>query len=285
MDGLRLPDPRNNVIKPGSLESILEVPGEAAASQAFRDVPHAEVRQIWYQSRVLKRARRMHVYTPLGYDASANRFPVFYLLASGDTDAGWTVTGRAGFILDNLPADRKAAPMIVMMPDAATARVAPTQMRAGAGPEDYREGDLFGEALHTDIMPLVEGRYRVRPGPQNRAIAGLSNGGMQVLWYGLPHPETFAYFGIFSSGQSPKGNTALLKVAAPFFADPAKTNKSVKLVWIAYGRTDIANANSQNLSGLLAEKGIRHEAKETPGGHTWINWRAYLYQFAQLLFR
>jgi enterochelin esterase-like enzyme len=291
VDGQRMPDPKNVNLKVGvaSLESIVSVPGEEAEFETERRVPHGAVNMIWYLSSALDRQRRMHIYTPPGYETSREKYPVLYLIhGGGDNDSDWTSIGRANFILDNLLADKKIPPMIIVMPDGSTARAANAPIfRPGGrgGPEAGMTGDRFGEDLMGDIIPYVDGHYRTLATRDKRALAGLSMGGLQVLWFGLPNFEKFAWFGVFSSGQSPAGNAELERVAAPFFADPKKTNEMVRLLWISYGKTDIANANSKNLLELLSRHGIRNEAQETPGGHTWINWRAYLRQFAPLLFQ
>ena len=187
--GVQIPDPRNQATNETTTgyASLLVVPGSDMTDT--KNVPHGALAQVFYDSTVLGRARRMHVYTPPGYGASADRYPVFYLLhGSGDSDQSWSALGRAGIILDNLIAARKAKPMVVVMPAGHTGT-----------PASRVE---FVQEFLTDIMPFVEKNYRVRTDRSSRAIAGLSMGGGQTLNIAIPHLEKFAYIGVYSAGLS-----------------------------------------------------------------------------------
>ncbi len=294
VDGVKTLDPKNGEIKQGfsSLDNMFFLPGEEAAFQANRPVAHGEIRKVWYQSSTLGTQRRMHVYTPPGYDQNTDRYPVFYLLhGGGDEDSGWSTIGRAGFILDNLLAEKKVKPMLVVMPNGMMPRPAnlprfapgttPTP-EAAAAMAKFQE--LFPNELLGDIIPAVEKNYRVMPGRDNRAIAGLSMGGGQTLAVVTGHPDQFAYVGVWSAGVR---NTAdFEKRNATFLENADKVNKQVKLFSINVGDKDVlASKGSKDLSELLNKRGIKNELHMSGGGHTWINWRHYLNEFAPKLFR
>jgi enterochelin esterase family protein len=226
----------------------------------------------------------MHVYTPPGYDNSNAKYPVFYLLhGGGDEDSGWSTIGRAGFILDNLLAAKKAKPMIVVMPNGSMPRPA----NAPAGPAGSMAAqDLFSKELLDNVMPYVEKHYRVLATRENRAIAGLSMGGGQTLRVAPANLDKFAYIGVWSAGVSQQATEDFLKRNAAFFENPDHTNKQVKLFWIGVGEKDpLASTSSKNLEEILKSHNIKAEYHQSEGGHTWINWRHYLNDYAQLLFR
>ena len=188
VDGVRTIDPKNPVIKQGvnSLDNMVFVPGEAAAFEDQQGVPHGEIRKVWYQSSTLGEARRLHIYFPPGYESGKGRYPVFYLLhGGGDEDSGWSTIGRAGFVLDNLLAAKKAKPMIVVMPNGSLPRPASLPPATPGAPPDPAVTaalqERFTSELLKDIVPFVEKNYRVLPGSANRALAGLSMGGGQTL--------------------------------------------------------------------------------------------------------
>jgi enterochelin esterase family protein len=262
------------------------MPGEEAAFQENRSVPHGEIRQVWYHSATLGEQRRLHLYTPPGYDRSGSaRFPVLYLLhGGGDDDSGWSTIGRAGFILDNLIAQGKARPMVVVMPNGSFPRPAnrtPGTPRDPAAMAALRQ--RFTSELMNDILPFVEKSYRVATEPRNRAIAGLSMGGFQTLGVVTRHPDRFAYVGVWSAGigNSPEWETQ----NAAFLKDADRVNKSVKQFDITVGDKDFTYAGSRSLSELLGKHKIKSNLQVTGGGHTWINWRRYLSDFASRLFR
>jgi enterochelin esterase family protein len=280
VDGVRTVDPRNPTLKPGlrGPDSMVFVPGKEAAFQEHRNVPHGEVRQVWYQSATLQAQRRMHVYTPPGYEAGKERYPVLYLLhGGGDEDSGWSTVGRAGFILDNLLADKKARPMLVVMPNGSLPRAAGDSARG-------RLQDRFTDELLRDVVPHVEKHYRVVADSRHRALAGLSMGGGQTLRVVTTHPDRFAYVAVWSAGLF-RGNAAEFeKQNEAFFKDPDRVNKVIKLLSIKVGDKDFALAGSKSLAGLLKKRGIKHELEITGGGHTWINWRRYLHEMGPKLF-
>ena len=285
VDGVAVIDPRNPATSESNENtwSLVYVPG--ADFMDTLQVPHGAVAGVTYYSTTLKRNRRMHVYTPPGYESGKGKFPVFYLLhGASDCDDSWSSIGRAGFILDNLIAAKKAKPMVVVMPAGHTG---PFRVRASFGSEF--EGDFV-----KDIMPLVESRYRVRTDRKDRAIAGLSMGGAQTLNIGMANLSKFGYLGVYSSGVLSMGGRGgnTNAPAGPSFEeknkaalDDAKLKKGLKLVWFATGKDDFLLKTSQATVEMLKKHQFEVTYKETPGAHTWINWREYLHEFAPLLFQ
>ncbi len=309
VDGVAVVDPRNPTISESNANtwSLVYVAGSAMSDSA--QVPHGAVSAVTYYSTALGRDRRMHIYTPPGYQAGRDRYPVFYLLhGASDSDHGWSSVGRTGFILDNLIAAKKAKPMIVVMPAGHT--TGPTQGRGAAVAAPAAPGapsvgpavpDDFTRDFVTDILPYVEKNYRVLTDRQNRAIAGLSMGGSQTLNIAVPHLDRFAYIGVFSSGLlggGGRGRGAAPVAGAPVPAfgaaweqqhramlDNANFKKGLKVFWFATGKDDSLLATTKSTVELLTRHGFNAEFKETPGGHTWINWRDYLVEFAPRLFQ
>jgi enterochelin esterase family protein len=278
VDGVPVADPHNNRprVNMSTVRSLLEVPGAASEFFAERAVPHGQVAAVHYQSKALGVPRRMHVYTPPGYTTSNQRYPVLYLLhGAGDNDQSWLMAGRANFIFDNLIAAGKAKPMIVVMPAGHTP---PGQGGAPAA-------DAFARDLLGDVVPYVERNYRTLAGREQRAIAGLSMGGQQTLNIGLTNLDKFSQLGVFSSGWfGQDGAATFARNNAAVFSDP-KINDRIRLFWLATGKDDFVLPSTKAALALLDEHKIRHSYKETEGGHTWPNWRAYLNEFAPLLFR
>lgn len=288
VNGMTMLDPRNpsNSESNNNVWSMVAVPG--AEFLDTRQVPHGAVAAVTYYSTALKRFRRMHVYTPPGYEMGKGKYPVFYLLhGASDSDASWSSVGRAGFILDNLIADRKAKPMIMVMPAGHT--------NAG-GFRVPGAADEFSKDFLTDVMPYIDKHYRVAAGRANRALAGLSMGGNQTLSIGLPHLDQFAYLGVFSSGligqfgptrpgvpARPAGPSFEEEHAAPL--DNAAWKKGLKLLWFATGKEDFLLKTTEGTVAMLKKHGFNVVYKETAGGHTWLNWRDYLNEFTPQLFR
>ncbi len=289
VDGVRTLDPKNALIKQGitSVDNMVFVPGEAAAYQAINAVPHGEIRKVWYKSNTMGEERRLHIYFPPGYDNSKAKYPVFYLLhGGGDEDSGWSTIGRAGFILDNLIAANKAKPMLVVMPNGSLPR---PPVVPGVPPDPAAQiafQDRFTSELLKDIVPFVEKTYRVTPGSANRAIAGLSMGGGQTTRVVTTNPDQFGYVAVWSAGVNAQTSADFVKRNEAFLNSADKINKQIKLLSITCGEKDtLAIAGSKNLDEILKKHNIKHEMAITSGAHTWINWRRYLNDYAQKLFR
>jgi enterochelin esterase family protein len=247
----------------------------------------------WYPSTTLGGERRLHVYTPPGYDSSKQTYPVFYLLhGGGDEDSGWSTIGRAGFILDNLLAEKKALPMLIVMPNGSLPRPANLPpLVPGTTPSPEVAAALaalqarFTSELLNDVVPFVEKTYRVRKEPASRALAGLSMGGGQTTRVLVARPDAFAYVAIWSAGVRAEAQPAFEKDAAAFLAAPQKVNASVKLLSLRVGDKDFALPGMRNLAELLQKSKVEHKLEVNGGGHTWINWRLYLSELLPLLFR
>jgi enterochelin esterase family protein len=330
VDGVSTIDPRSPFISESNnnVWSLVHVAGNDFMDT--KSVPHGSVAAINYYSTALKTFRRMHVYTPPGYERSSEKYPVFYLLhGAGDSDDSWTSVGRAGFILDNLIAAKKAKPMIVVMPAGHTRR-GPTQ----GGVIGRTATEEFVHDFMADVKPYVEKNYRVLTDRAHTAIAGLSMGGNHTLQIAIPHLDQFAYIGVYSSGllgafpglgggrrgappaASPAATpaaaapaTAPAAAAPPAATAPAtppapaaptadeweKTNgvtldnanlkKGLKLFWFATGKDDGLITTTNATVELFKKHGFTPVFKESSGGHTWINWRDYLNEFAPQLFQ
>lgn len=282
VDGLRITDPASSNVfgnRQGS-RGYVEVPGPPGHPRhdEWRDVPHGTVTSHWYTSNATGARRRVHVYAPPGYlQETSKRYPVLYLLhGSGDNDSHWTLLGRANVIADNLLADGRAVPMLIVMPDG---HVADRSREREAGSR-YRGRELFEKDLLESVRPLVETNYRVLADAQHRGIVGLSMGGGQSIGVGLGHFDQFAWVGAFSAGVS-KDDPVLARLRS----DPDAANQKLKLLWIAIGKDDFLLARNRDFVKALDELKIRHTYRETEGRHAWGVWRGYLAEFLPLLFR
>ncbi|HEY4360260.1 MAG TPA: alpha/beta hydrolase-fold protein [Bryobacteraceae bacterium] len=276
VDGVRVADPAapEYSLERANLDSLVEVKGPAGDFQAYHNnVPHGSVAKVEYWSEPLGVVRRMHIYTPPGYEKDGKSYPVLYLVhGAGDSDHSWASVGRENNILDNLIAAGKAKPMIVVMPNGHT----PDRPR---GTTNLLQNNDFGDDLLKVVIPYVDKNYRTLANADNRAMAGLSMGGAHTIQTGIPHPELFHYIGVFSmtggGEQYEQANDAALKRAA----------KALKLMYYAYGREDPVVRNPAPFKATLEKYNIKLTLHETEGGHTWINWREYLNDFAPRLFR
>jgi enterochelin esterase family protein len=275
VDGVNIADPVNPIIKlrARTSASLVTVPGDQPWE--YRDVPHGNVEVTYHKSAVLNGAvRQVFVYTPPGYDKNAStRYPVLYLLhGNGGVASDWTNAGFANYIEDSLLAEKKAVPMIIVMPWGHALPIgAPTGDNAS----------LFEQYLLKEVIPMVESKYRVAPGRTNRAIAGLSMGGGQTTLIGLGHPDLFAYIGLFSHDMG--ADSAKYKV----LNDPKAAAEMKALFW-GVGKEDPRDPGMKKLTDSLTALGIKHvfyEDAEGATGHVWPVWRKCLVQFAPMLFQ
>ena len=286
VDGKKVPDPSNvhqnrDVASWTNIFLLSAQPGDAGWYYEVHNVPHGTVSHVWYDSPTLNSQRRMTVYTPAGYEGGTRHYPVLYLLhgSGGDEDA-WMDLGRTAQILDNLIAEGKAQPMIVVMPNG----VWFNQAAPGAAVNNFQptmansrsQSTIEIEDSFPDVMNFVEKHYRVSKGYSNTAVAGLSMGGRQSCMLSLHYPDRFGYVGLFSGVGNIEGNEeAFAKV---FAYQP-------KLYWIACGKADGIMVNSRRLKEWCDYQGFPAQLYESEGGHIWRNWREYLTIFAQKLFR
>jgi enterochelin esterase family protein len=291
VDGIVAMDPANPSVKLGfgafPPANLVEIPGDGLQFYDAKPVPHGSVRLETYDSKSIGAPRTLWIYTPPGYDRGNTRYPVFYLLhGSGNIDSSWILTGRANLIMDNLIAEGKAKPMILVNPlgyarpgvglgpEAATPPP-PAGPGAGVG------GGMFGKDLLDDVIPYVEKTLRALPGADNRAIGGLSMGGGQTAAIGFSHPDLFHYIVIMSAGS---GNAA--ETYPDFFNNAAATNKKIKLLWMGVGKDDtLVGPGAKALDESLTAKGITHTFRLTEGRHEWVVWRHHLNEVAPLLFK
>lgn len=279
IDGLRSIDPGNSQIKPtrSPRASILHIQSDATTRHRadFRnDIPHGTVHYHAYHSPAIGRFREMEIYTPPGYETSRDSYPLLVLQhGHSDSYATWTRHGKAHWILDNLIADRKAKPMIIVMADGH-----PIPESYGGGRSKENTEELHRDLFRT-ILPMVEKNYRVKPGRENRAITGLSMGGLHSLTIGLNELDEFAWVGAFSAA-CPEANSV---AGALRFSNA--TNTRLKLLWIAIGKNDFLLKENHRFRDELTAAGVKHIYRETEGAHSWPVWRGYLAEFAPLLFR
>jgi enterochelin esterase-like enzyme len=285
IDGVRTMDASNPLLVPNLIDpgNAVHVPGPSSLPWEINDVPHGEIHHHFYRSAVAQDERDYYVYTPPGYESSRKQnYPVLYLLHGFSDDAsGWTAVGHANIILDNLIAQGKARPMIVVMPlGCGTMEMIRLGWSAWSHTET-RDANFskFTEALLTEVMPQVESEYRIIKDRNSRAIAGLSMGGSESLLTGLNHLDTFSWIGAFSSGGIPED------FQRDFPKLDAATNRQLNLLWISCGTDDHLITINRNLRAWLKEKGVKMTEIETPGMHAWMVWRRNLAEFLPLLFR
>ncbi len=284
IDGVAIADPSSETFYGmGRMASGIEIPFSGGAYYAIRNVPHGDIRIKKYFSKITNSWRQFYIYTPPGYDSNTTaKYPVLYILhGGGEDERGWATQGKTDLILDNLIAEQKAKPMLVVMPDA--------NVSTGGFSPGGIEGSLkmFEAEMKQAIIPFVEKSYRTVSNADNRALAGLSLGGLHTLYTGLNSTDMFSYLGVFSSGWIIPMMSNFANDQYAFMKNNAdKINTNLKVFWLSEGgKEDIAYKNGQIMLGKLDDLKIKHTYYEYPGGHTWPVWRNNLYNFAQLLFK
>jgi enterochelin esterase-like enzyme len=292
IDGVRTNDPNNVFVSRdiATNTNILLIPGAQADLYRVNDVAHGSVTRRWYDSPGLKMSRRITIYTPPAYEENKASYPVLYLLhgAGGDEEA-WMELGRCSQILDNLIAQGKVEPMIVVMPNGnVSQQAAPGQgIRGYYKPQFMEQGTMDGsyEAAFMDIVKFIERSYRVKDNKAKRAVAGLSMGGFHALHISRYYPNTFDYVGLFSAAILPNQD-----VSSKVYEDIDGTLKTqmengYRLYWIGIGKADFLYKNVTEYREKLDAMGMPYTYRESEGGHIWKNWRVYLSEFAPLLFK
>jgi enterochelin esterase-like enzyme len=306
IDGVTALDPTNANTKYGysifGAASVVQVPGNGPQFYDVKPVAHGAVRIQPYVSKTLGVSRTVWIYTPPGYEAGAN-YPVLYLLhGGGDIESGWTMIGRANNILDNLIAEGRAQPMVVVMPLGHTIQsfwtgpavtVPDTAMASAGGSLDAiirammagdGKGGLspFARDLVNDVMPMVESSFKVSRRPDHRAIAGLSMGGGQTINLAFNRPDLFRYVVLMS----PAAGGSVDEIYPDLFREPGRVNAQFKLLWLGVGKDDmLTGPGDLALAATLKARGINHTFEVTEGRHEWTVWRQYLRDVAPLLFR
>lgn len=293
VDGLKITDPSNvhQIRDVASVTNVFLIDGDRASYYKIKDVPHGTVSKMWYESPGLGLNRRLTVYTPAGYEKSNKKYPVFYLLhGMGGDENAWTELGRAAQILDNMIAEGKAEPMIVVMTNGnAALQAAPGESSLGfAAPTIQLPKTMEGsfETCFPEVVNFVDKNFRTIAKKEGRAIAGLSMGGYHSLHISKQYPDMFDYVGLFSAAIMPDKNVASAPVYTDFDAKLKKQfDKKPALYWIGIGDKDFLYKANEEYRQLLDRNGYQYTYFETPDGHIWKNWRIYLTEFAPKLFK
>lgn len=292
VDGLKITDPSNvyQIRDVASVTNVFIIGGDRADLYKVNKVPHGTVSKVWYHSDVLDLDRRLTVYTPAGYETSGKRYPVFYLLhGMGGDENAWSELGRTAQIMDNLIAQGKAKPMIVVMTNGnAALEAAPGESSQGfTAPSMNLPKTMEGsfETAFPEVVKFIDKTYRTQANKKGRAIAGLSMGGFHSMHISKQYPDMFNYVGLFSAAIMPGKD-----VKSPIYDDlegKLKTQfaKKPALYWIGIGTTDFLYKANEDYRKMLDEKGYKYTYYETGEGHIWKNWRIYLTEFAPLLFQ
>ena len=297
VDGLRINDPANvSMIRDvASVTNVFIIPGNPGDLYSIKDVKHGSVVRRWYDSPTLKEQRRITIYTPPGYEGNNQTYPVFYLLhGSGGDEEAWIALGRTAQIMDNLIDQGKVKPMIVVMPNGHTQNTAAPgetnrnylpAMGGGSRQAVASMEDSFG-----DVMKFVESNYRVKKDKANRAIAGLSMGGMHSAAISAQYPNTYNYVGVFSAPpiatMMARNNEDVAKNTEEFVKKLQTQQKNgFNLYWIACGDTDFLYQSVIDSMKKMDEIGFKYIYRESGEGHIWKNWRIYLSEFAPMLFK
>ncbi|HSP69950.1 MAG TPA: alpha/beta hydrolase-fold protein [Bryobacteraceae bacterium] len=285
IDGIATTDPSNPMFGTNDRangQSLLEVKGDKPSPWSLQPVPHGNIHIHTYVSKTMNATRNIYIYTPPGYETSTARYPALYLMhGAGGSESSWVTAGRANLILDNLIAEGRAKPMIIVMPYGRAGQSTTFGPAPVVVPEDQKNL-TFPNDVVPDVIDFAEKNYRITPGADNRAIAGLSMGGNQTLIIGLNHLDLFHYVGAFSpvimNANADQDFRSLLN-------DPAAANKKLKVFNIYIGKEDTLYTSNVSFHKLLDQHQIKHLFTETEGAHVWWNWRDYLVDYAPRLFR
>lgn len=292
VDDLKITDPSNvhHIRDVASVTNVFLIDGDRASYYKVKDVPHGTISKMWYHSPSLNLDRRLTVYTPAGYETSGKSYPVFYLLhGMGGDENAWTELGRAAQILDNMIAEGKAEPMILVMTNGnAALQAAPGESSLGfSAPSMQLPKTMDGsfEQHFPEVVDFIDSNFRTIKKKEARAIAGLSMGGFHSMHISKEYPDMFDYVGLFSAAIMPDKN-----VQSPIYSNldaklKAQFDKKPALYWIAIGNTDFLYQANKDYRKMLDDKGYKYTYYETSGGHIWKNWRIYLTEFAPQLFK
>jgi enterochelin esterase-like enzyme len=288
VDGVAASDPGNRL-------NLVEVPGNTPAYYDARPVPHGDVHMVVYHSKAIGSARYLRVYTPPGYETGKQRYPVLYLMHGGNCcEYSWMEQARANMIMDNLIAEHKARPMIIVMALGARSgpseglEPVPSQMegfKPPKGPQtNYDPGNLFEIDLLTGIIPFVEQRFRTIADADHRALSGLSQGGIQTVTIGLRHTDIFHWLVPMSAGAESQGDDQFVEISRDVYEHPEALNKNLRLLHFVVGDQDVLHQADKRLADLLTAHGVRLTFQAVPGMHEYKVWRRGLYDVAPLLF-
>jgi len=291
INGVRVSDPASeSFYGTGRMSSAIDIPEPGVDFYTIRDVPHGDIRHKHYFSNITGTWRSINIYTPPGYDNSGNeQYPVLYIQhGGGEDERGWAIQGKTAIILDNLIAEGKAKPMLVVIPNGNVSRPG---MAAGGYNDEAMA--VFREELFENVIPFIENNYRVKTGADNRAISGLSMGGGQAFYTGLRNTDMFAYVGLFSTGLfggigRPGGGESSFDAEAVIpglLTNPESFNKKLRVFYISVGEQDPRIEPTRKLVQTFRDNGLKVEFSSFPGGHEWQVWRKSLHDFAQKLFK
>lgn len=289
IDGVRVSDPASeSFYGTGLMSSAIDIPEEGTDFYLIKDVPHGDIRNKIYFSKTTGTWRNLNIYTPPGYDKDSNKqYPVLYIQhGGGEDERGWAVQGKTSIILDNLIAEGKAVPMIIVMPNG-------NVTKPGMNFMGYSEDAMtaFKEELFENVIPFIESNYRIKPGSVNRALAGLSMGGGQTFYTGLRNTDKFANIGIFSSGlfggikRTPDVPFDPESIIPGILTSPESFNNKLDVFYISVGEQDPRIEYTKKLVETFRSKGLKVEFASFPGGHEWQVWRKSLHDFVQKIFK
>jgi len=294
IDSVSVADPASDsFFGTGKMSSGIEIPEKGVDYYTVKDVPHGDVSSKWYFSKTTNAWRKFYVYYPPGYDKDVNKkYPVLYLQhGGGEDETGWVKQGKVDIILDNLIAEKKAVPMLIVMENSNAVKPGETSrgMMVGGAPgsNEWMSGpSRFKEVLLNDLIPFVDKTYRTIADREHRAMAGLSMGGFLTVNTVFEHPEMFSYLGAFSGGMRISENDDLNKLYKGTLGDANTFNKKFKLFFQSIGTDEAPWQRVKQTNEVLTKKGINNVYFESPGtAHEWLTWRRSLHAFTPLLFR